>query len=336
MSESKFLRPSFFHPPGEGCSHSHSHGEIDPSILSHGKGIWAVKWSFGGLLVTTLLQAVVVWFSGSVALLADTIHNLGDAATAIPLGIAFWLAKRPPSRRFPYGLGRTEDLAGLAVVSLIFFSAMVAGYESIRRLLHPTPVQYVGAVALASLIGFLGNEVVALFRIRVGKQIGSAALIADGYHARADGLTSLSVLVSAIGVHLGYPLVDPLVGLVITLVILGIVWESARMVIKRMLDGVDPEVLEEIEHAINHEEGVQGVGEIRARWIGHRLHAEVNIGVAPRLSVSDAHRIAKAVRYRILQHLPHLDNVIVHVDPTDELGEAHHKEYVPRLEKPEG
>ncbi len=334
MNESKFLEHSFFHSPGEGPSHGHSHGGLDPSILSHEKGIWAVKWSFWGLMLTTLLQVIVVWLSGSVALLADTIHNLGDAVTAIPLGIAFWLAKRPPSRQFPYGLGRTEDLAGLVVVGLIFFSAVVAGYESIQRLLHPVPVQYVGAVALASLIGFLGNEIVALLRIRVGKQIGSAALIADGYHARIDGLTSLSVLISAMGVHLGYPLVDPLVGLAITFVILGIVWESARVVISRMLDGVTPEILEEIEDAINHEEGVRGIGEVRARWIGHRLHAEVNIGVDPQLSVSEAHRIAKAVRYHILQHLPHLDNVVVHVDPADELGETHHKEYVPHLKKP--
>lgn len=220
------------HPPARPVldhnHHDHTHGTIDPALLDTERGIWAVKWSLIGLAATALLQSIVVLLSGSIALLADTIHNVADAATAIPLWIAFSLARRKPSRRFTYGYGRVEDVAGLMIVLIILFSAVVTGYESINRLLHPQSVEHLWAVALASIIGFAGNELVAIFRIRVGKQINSAALVADGYHARVDGLTSLGVLFSAVGVWLGYPLTDPIVGLVITLAILPIVWESGK------------------------------------------------------------------------------------------------------------
>lgn len=305
--------------------HGHTHGVVDPTILASERGIWAVKWSFAGLLVTALLQFAAVMLSGSVALLADTIHNLGDAATAIPLWIAFALARRPPSRRFTYGLGRVEDLAGMAIVGIILFSAIVAGYEAIDRLIHPQPVSYLGVVAIASIIGFLGNEGVALFRIRVGKQIASAALIADGYHARADGLTSLAVLAGAIGVWLGFPLADPIVGLVITLAIFRIVWDSAKAVFVRALDGVDPEVVEEIRHAIGHTPGVEDTGEIRVRWLGHRLHAEVNIAVDPAMTIEAAHAVAVEARHNLLHHLSYLSNATIHVDPSDASGEEHHR-----------
>ncbi len=178
----------------------HTHGVIDPSVFTTQRGIWAIKWSFFGLLVTAFFQAIIVFLSGSVALLADTIHNIGDAATAVPLWIAFTLARRKPSNRFTYGYGRVEDLAGVAIVLTILFSAIIAGYESINRFFHPQPVTYLWAVIIASVIGFFGNETVAQFRIKVGKEIGSAALIADGHHARIDGLTSLAVLLGAVGV----------------------------------------------------------------------------------------------------------------------------------------
>jgi len=302
----------------------HSHGAIDPTIVTSERGIWAVKWSFIGLLLTGLLQVVVVVLSNSVALLADTIHNFGDAATAIPLGIAFTFARLKPSKRFTYGYGRVEDFAGVAVVATIFMSAIVAGYVAIDRFFHPAQVNYLGAVAAASLIGFLGNEGVALFRIKVGKEIGSAALIADGYHARVDGWTSLAVLFGAAGVWLGYPLADPIVGAGITVAILFIVWESSKAVFIRMLDGVEPEVLDEIIHTAHHVDGVTDVGEIRARWIGHRLHVELNVAVRSQVSVTEGHEIAKEVRHQLLHHLKHLGDVIVHIDPEDKMGETHH------------
>ena len=305
--------------------HGHTHGAIDPSIVATERGIWAVKWSLVGLLVTAVLQVVIVVLSGSVALLADTIHNFGDASTAIPLWIAFLLSRRKPSKRFTYGYGRVEDLAGVVIVLTILFSALVAGYESLHRLLHPRPIEFLGGVVAASLIGFVGNEAVAVFRIRVGKEIGSAALVADGYHARVDGLTSLAVLVGAVGVWLGFPLADPIVGLIITLAILRIVWDSAKSVFTRLLDGVDPKVVDEIEHAAAHVPGVQEVTEVRVRWLGHRLHAEVNIAVGPELSVARGHDVAQEVQHQLLHHLGYLERATIHVDPSNLSGEAHHR-----------
>lgn len=305
--------------------HGHAHGVVDPSIIITQRGIWAVKWSLLGLLATAVFQVVIVYLSGSVALLADTIHNFGDALTAVPLWIAFRLARRKPSRRFTYGYGRVEDLAGAAIVLTILFSALVGGYESIDRLFHPRAVEYLWAVIVATMIGFLGNEAVAQFRIKVGKEIGSAALIADGYHARVDGLTSLAVLFGAVGVWLGYPLADPIVGLLITVAIFRIVWQSGKFVLKRLLDGVDPEVIDEIKHAANHTPGVRDVSEVRVRWLGHRLHAEVNITVNPELSVEEGHEIAKEARHQLLHHLPYLSNAIIHVDPVKASGEEYHR-----------
>jgi cation diffusion facilitator family transporter len=305
--------------------HGHTHGAVDPSIATSERGIWAVKWSFVALFVTALLQLGVVLLSGSVALLSDTIHNFGDAATAVPLWIAFALARLGTSRRFPFGYGRVEDLAGMVVVLIILFSAAVAGYQAIERLINPQPVGFLGALAAAAIVGFIGNEAVAIFRIRVGRQIGSAALVADGYHARTDGWTSLAVLVGAIGVWLGYPLADPIVGLLIAAAILVIVWQSGKMVFTRLLDGVDPSVIDEIRHAAAHVHGVEDVSEVRARWLGHRLRAEVNVAVDPELSVEEAHAIAREVNHQLLHHLRYLDAAVVHVDPVQETGEEHHR-----------
>lgn len=304
--------------------HGHSHDRINPSIATSARGIWAVKWSFVGLVITALIQLAIVYVSHSVALLADTIHNFGDAATAIPLGVAFVFARRSATKRFTYGFGRVEDLAGVMVVFTIFTSAIVAGYESIRRLIHPQTIEHVGWIALASVVGFAGNELVAIFRIKVGEQIKSAALIADGYHARADGYTSLAVLLGASGVALGYPLLDSIVGLIICAVILKITWSSATMVFIRLLDGVEPDVVDEIEHAAHHVAGVKEVSDIRARWIGHRLNAQVTIAVDPNMPVSQAHSIAKQVHHQLRHHLNYLSGISIHVDPDNELGEKHH------------
>jgi cation diffusion facilitator family transporter len=217
-----------------------------------------------------------------------------------------------------------EDLAGIAIVLTILFSAVLAGYESITRLFHPQVVQFLWAVVAASLIGFAGNEIVAVFRINVGNEIGSAALIADGHHARIDGLTSLAVFFGAVGVYLGFPLADPLVGLAITVAILRIVWGSGKEVFTRIVDGIDPTIPDHIRHAVVHTEGVKDVTEVRVRWIGHRLHAEVNVAVHPELSVEAGHVIAKEVRHQLLHDLTYLSNAVVHVDPLSASGEEHH------------
>ncbi|MBM4169031.1 MAG: cation transporter [Ignavibacteria bacterium] len=302
--------------------HAHTHGVVDPLMATSKRGVWAVKWSFVGLMMTAFLQIAVVVLSNSVALLADTIHNIGDAFTAVPLAVAFMFARLTPTKRFTYGWGRVEDVA---VVLTILASAFVAGYEAVDRFFHPAEISYVWAVIAASVVGFLGNEAVALFRIKVGKQIGSAALVADGYHARVDGWTSLSVLVGAIGVWIGFPLADPLVGIGITIAILFIVWESGKSIVARLLDGIETGLFDEILHATQHIKGVKSVGAARARWLGHRLRVEINVAVDSHLSVTEGHAIATEVRHQLLHKFENLGDVLVHVDPEDLAGEEHHR-----------
>ena len=303
------------HSGGDG--HGHTHGVIDASLTTSDSGLWAIKWSFIILAVTAAFQFAIVLLSGSVALLADMIHNVGDATTAIPLWIAFVLARRKPSKTFTYGLGRVEDLAGLLIVAIILFSAIVAGYQAISRLLNPQPIAHLGWLALAGFVGFLGNEVVAVFRIRVGRQMNSAALIADGYHARTDGLTSLAVVLGALGVWFGFPLADPIVGLLITIAIMGIVWQSAKAVITRSLDGVAPDVTASIRHSAEHVSGITKVTDARARWIGHELHADVAIEVDVGSSLADAMSVARELKGELLAHIPALKTVNVTFDSSE-------------------
>ena len=288
------------------------------------------------LAVTAVLQVFVVVISGSVALLADTIHNFGDAVTAVPLWIAFALARRKPTPKFTYGLGRVEDLAGAAIVLIILFSAIVAGYESIDRLIEPKAIGQIGWVAAAGIVGFVGNEAVALFRIRVGREINSAALVADGYHARTDGLTSLAVVLGAIGVWLGFPLADPIIGLVITIAILGIVWQSAKAVFTRMLDGVDPSDVAEIRHAVDHVSGAELV-RVRARWLGHKLHSDIEIKVDDALPLAQATLIGERVRQELFKHMPALGvaNVQFSASSPDH-GDDHDQGHGPREHGPHG
>jgi cation diffusion facilitator family transporter len=299
--------------------HFHSIAEKTDSVLeSSERGIRALKISFVGLGLTAALQLLVVLASGSVALLADTIHNFADAGTSIPLWIAFSLARRGASRRFTYGYGKTEDVAGIIIVLIIFFSACVAGYESVRKMIHPEPVMQLGWVALAAIIGFLGNEAVAIFRIRVGKQIGSAALVADGQHARVDGFTSLAVLIGVGGVWLGFPMLDPIVGIAITIAILFIVKDAASSVWTRLVDGIEPDILAQIEHAPLHVNGVRAVRDVRARWLGHRVYSDVTIEVDPALSVKEADGISDAVQKSLHNHVRLLGNIVVRVRPATE------------------
>lgn len=304
------------HPPHDhDHDHGHRHGTVDPAIASSERGLWALKWSLAGLGVTAALQAVLVVLTGSVALLADTVHNVGDALSAVPLGIAFLLSRRPPSARFPFGLHRSEDLAGLVIVGLILFSAVVAAYESIRRLLDPQEVELLWAVALAGVIGFAGNEAVAIFRIRVGRQIGSAALVADGHHARTDGLTSLAVVAGAAGVALGWPAADPLVGLLISAVILRIAWHASRSIGERLLDGVDPAVGEQIRRVAAATEGVVALRGVRARWQGHVIRAEIDAEVDGGIDVAEGHRIGERIGDRLREEVDFFGEAIVRTAP---------------------
>jgi len=296
--------------------HSHDASDsVDNALEASAIGIRAVKISLVALGLTALAQVVIVVVSGSIALAADTIHNFSDALTAVPLWIAFALGTRSATRRYTYGFGRAEDLAGLFVVAMIALSAIIAGYEAIMRLIHPMAIQHVGWVAAAGLVGFIGNELVALYRIRVGRQIGSAALVADGLHARTDGFTSLAVLFSAGGVALGFPLADPIIGLVITVAILAVLRTAARDVFRRLMDGVDPEIVDAAEESLARRPGVRAVHSIRIRWIGHRLHADAELDVDPSTDLADAHRIAHDAEHELIHAVPKLSTALIHAYP---------------------
>jgi cation diffusion facilitator family transporter len=297
-------------------AHSHDiHHKVDGAMETSERGIWVLKVSLVGLGLTALFQTVIVLASGSVGLFADTIHNFGDAATSLPLWVAFALVRRGQTRRFPYGYGRVEDVAGVLIVLVIFLSACVAGYESIKKLIDPQPVTHLWWVAAAALIGFIGNEAVAVLRIRVGKEIDSAALVADGQHSRVDGFTSLAVLAGAIGVAAGYPILDPLVGLAITAAILFIVKDAATAVFRRLLDGIEPEILAEIEHAPLHVTGVQNVHAVRARWLGHQVHADMHVTLDRTLSVAESHAIIQRVEQSLVDHVRSFGGATIHVCP---------------------
>ena len=295
--------------------HSHDSADsVDSALESSAKGIRAVKISLVALLVTSGLQVIVVLITNSVALLADTIHNFSDAMTAVPLWIAFVLGRRAATKRFTYGYRRSEDLAGIFIVAMIALSAALAGWQAIERLINPQPLSNLALLAAAGVIGFAGNELVALYRIRVGKEIGSAALVADGYHARTDGLTSLAVVVGAAGAWIGFPQADPIIGLLITVAILWVLKGAAEQVFARLMDAVDPELTDAVERAA-HQPGVEEVSSVRIRWIGHRLEAEAHVVVDCDLSTIGSHAIAEGVRHGIFHAVPKISDVTVHVDP---------------------
>jgi cation diffusion facilitator family transporter len=297
---------------------------VDAALSSSAEGIRALWRSLTILGVAALLQGLVVLWSGSVALLGDTLHNLADALTALPLGLAFLLGRRPANRRYTYGYGRAEDLAGVAVVVVIAASAAAAAVAAIGRLLHPHRVDHLLAVAAAAVIGFLANEWVARYRIRVGRRIGSAALVADGLHARADGYTSLAVLLGAGGAALGWRWADPAVGLLITLAILFVLRDAAREVYRRLMDAVDPATVDAVEATLRATPGVLDVGALHVRWLGHRLRAECAIVVDARLSVTQAHAIAVDAEHRLIHDVPRLRGATVHADPAPHTGDDHH------------
>lgn len=304
--------------------HSHDAADkVDKALETSDRGIWALKISLIGLGTTAVFQLIVVAISGSVALFADTVHNFSDALTAVPLWIAFALGRRAASRRYTYGFGRAEDLAGVFIVVMIALSAAVAGWESVQRLFNPQPLDNIGWVIAAAIIGFAGNEAVAIFRIRVGKEIGSAALVADGHHARADGFTSLAVLFGALGVLAGFPIADPIVGLIITVAILFVLRQAARDIWRRLMDAVDPAIVDRLESSADVD-GVEDVNDVRVRWLGHRLEAELSIVVDADLPTQSSHAIAEAVRHALFHTEPMLAAVSVHIDPCTHHGRDNH------------
>jgi cation diffusion facilitator family transporter len=296
----------------------HSHeaaGKVDAAMEASAEGMRALWISLAVLGTTAVIQAAVTAASGSVALLGDTLHNAADALTAVPLGVAFVVGRRPPTRRYTYGFGRAEDLAGIVIVVLILASSALAVYEAVTRLLHPERVSNLIAVALAALAGFTGNELVARYRIRVGRKIGSAALVADGLHARTDGLASLAVLLGAGGAALGWNWADPVVGLVITVAILTVLYQAAREIYRRLMDAVDPALTDRAEQTLRATPGVLDVGLVRLRWVGQQLWAECEIAVSGDATAIEAHHVTVNAEHDLMHALPRLSAALVHADP---------------------
>ena len=305
--------------------HAHQPGDtVDAPMESSAEGMRALWISLGVLGATALIQAAVVAVSGSVALLGDTLHNAADALTAVPLGVAFILSRRPPTRRYTYGYGRAEDLAGIAIAAAIATSSALAVYAAIHRLIYPHSVSGLIKVAAAALIGFTGNELVARYRIRTGRKIGSAALVADGLHARTDGFASLAVLLGAGGVALGWDWADPVAGLLITVAILAVLRQAARQICQRLMDAVDPALVDQTEQTLRATPGVLGVGHVRLRWVGHRLRGECEVIVDADATAIQAHQVAARAEHNLLHALPRLAAALVHADPEPRGGADHH------------
>lgn len=316
--------------------HSHDAADsIDAALAASQDGIRALKVSLGVLAITAAVQVVIVAASGSIALLSDTIHNFADAFTAVPLGLAFWLGRRAATKRYTYGFGRAEDLAGVFIVATILVSSAVAAYEAVSRLIHPHHVHQVAWVIVAGIVGFAGNELVAAYRIRIGRRIGSAALVADGLHARTDGFTSLAVVMGAVGVALGWQLADPIVGLLITVAILVVVKNAARDIYRRLMDAVDPTLVEQVTTILAGVDGIDAVDTVRIRWVGHELHAEAEVTSDANLTLGQAHAVAEHARHYLLHEVPRLAQATIHSSPTVTDGvdphalTAHHFTHAP-------
>jgi cation diffusion facilitator family transporter len=308
-------------------SHSHDTADkVDSALESSRDGLRALWISLAVLGATAAMQAIIVVFSGSVALLGDTLHNVADALTAVPLGIAFLLGRRAATRAYTYGFGRAEDLAGIVIVAVIAASSIAAAWTALDRLANPKDMTHIPWVLVAGVIGFFGNEIVARYRISVGRRIGSAALVADGLHARTDGFTSLAVVLAAGGAWLGWRWADPVVGLAITVAIAFVLKDAAREVYRRLMDRVDPELVDQAEQALRTIPGVQDVSGIKLRWIGHRMHAEAAVVVDANLSLLAAHEIAADAEHQLTHNVPRLTGATVHVDPASHPGDDHHTE----------
>ena len=305
--------------------HSHDTNDtIAAALTATDEGIKALKVSLAVLAVTAAVELAVVIPSGSVALLSDTIHNFADALTAVPLGVAFWMGRRPPTRRYTYGYGRAEDLAAIFIVALMAASSALAAVEAVLRLAHPHEVSNLWAVAVAGLVGFAGNEIVAVYRTRVGRRIGSAALVADGLHARTDGLTSLAVVLGAALVAVGWKQADPVIGLLITVAILFVLRDAARDIYRRLMDSVDPDLVALATTVLSEVDGVQNVVRVRLRWVGHELMAEADIVADGALTLRAGHAVAEDAHHSLLHRVPRLAQATIHVDPGPAGGDDHH------------
>jgi cation diffusion facilitator family transporter len=303
----------------DGGGHGHVHGR--PAATTPGALRTLVLASIGLALVSAAELAISA-LSGSAAVLADGLHNLGDVFTTVALAGAFLLSNRAPTRRFPYGYHRGEDLAGLVVLLLIVASAVASGVTSVEHLLHRTTLSHPGVAFAAALVGLVGNEAVARYKTVMGRRLRSLSLIADGQHSRIDGLASLGAAAGVAGAWAGVPQLDPVAGLVITVVIALVAFDTARNVTARLLDEADASLLATIEEVAAAAPGVLAVSEVRARWTGRRMRAELVLEVSPEETVSRAHALGEQVRHQLFHRIEGLVEVVVHLDPAGD-AEAH-------------
>ena len=311
------------HPHADEKGHGHEHGKVEAELYSNREGLRAVQISTAGMLLVALLQFAIAFIGGSAGLFADALHNLGDVLTTVALWIAFVISSRAANARYTYGYHRAEDLAGIFIVLVIIASAVASAVESIQKLISGEVPTYLILSMAAAVIGIAGNEILAQYKISVGKRINSVPLIADGQHSRIDGLTSLAALIGLIGVALGLRLADPIAGLVITVVIIGVVYSTTRSVLSRLLDAVDPHIIPAIINVASETPGVEGVTDPRARWVGHTLHISLNVEVDPDLTLAKAHAIAEEVRHRLFHSIEGTSEVLIHTDPASHHGDFH-------------
>src|SRR6266487_185066 len=295
--------------------HGHEHGRVDADLYGNRAGLRAVQISTAGMFIVAAIQFVIAGIGGSAGLFADALHNLGDVLTTVALWIAFVISNRAANQRYTYGYHRAEDLAGIFIVLVIIASAVAGAWESIQKLTSGSAPTHLLLSMAAAVVGFVGNEILAQYKISVGKRINSVPLVADGQHSRIDGLTSLAALIGLIGVAFGLRIADPIAGLVITVVILTVVYSTSRSVLQRFLDAVDPHVVPSIIATASEVPGVEGVSDVRARWVGHTLHVMMNIEVAAEMTLARAHAIAEEVRHHLFHRIDGLSEAIIHTDP---------------------
>lgn len=305
--------------------HGHEHGRVDADLYGNKAGLRAVQISTLGMFLVAAIQFTIAGVGGSAGLFADALHNLGDVFTTVALWIAFALSSRAANQRYTYGYYRSEDLAGVFIVLVIIASAVAGAVESILKLTSGNVPTQIYLSMAAALVGIVGNEVMAQYKISVGKRIHSVPLIADGQHSRIDGLTSLAAFVGLLFVRFGLPIADPIAGIVITLVIATVVYSTSRSVLQRLLDAVDPRVVPSILNSASSVPEVESVTDVRARWVGHTLHIAMNIEVDAELTLAKAHAIAEEVRHRLFHDIPGVSEVIIHTDPSSASGEDHHQ-----------
>jgi len=308
--------------------HTHEHGNLahDSALKENELGIRTIYIVIALLGLTTVFQIGIYLMSGSVALLGDTVHNFGDAIISIPLLFAFWLANKRANKRYTYGYGRAEDLAGLFIVLAISISAFYILWESLHRLFNPVPLDNLELVAAAAIVGFAGNVLAAMIQIRTGKKMKSDALIANGTHSQTDGLTSLAILVAVMGAWFGYPIIDAIIGIVMGIIILFIAKDSAKSMWYKLMDAVDPTIVKKAERIVNEHPDVKDVQRLQMRWIGHHLQVEAVLSLNADLNTAQCNSVSEHISHHLYHDIPNLSETTIAVIPWSTDGKTFHCE----------